>query len=102
MENHGKNKWIEEVFDSLQGMERAQPAPDLLGRIEQNIDRSTGQERLRGQAWLAIAAAVTLLVINLLATRQLLQPETLQAYERQGQMEGFEESLLSDYNFYEL
>ena len=100
--NKHTEEWIDQVLGSTEGMQRAQPSPELLDRIEQTLTDQRAEKISATHWWLAAAAAIILLVINLFATRELLQAEGLQAFEKQAQVGNFQEPLLSDYNFYEL
>ena len=68
-----KEKWIDQVFESLKGNERAQASPDLLARIEDRIHQPKTKVVTMSQWRFAIAAAILLLLLNVVGLRQYLQ-----------------------------
>ncbi|RMD72503.1 MAG: hypothetical protein D6818_06360 [Bacteroidetes bacterium] len=68
-----KEKWIEEVLHSMDDAARAQPPADLFARIEARIESEGKVRSLRIGRWQAIAAAVLILLLNVLALRQAMR-----------------------------
>lgn len=58
-----KEKWKDDVLNSLQGLQRAEPNAFLFTRIEAKLEQTTGLSKL--QVRLAGAAMVLLLALNL-------------------------------------
>jgi hypothetical protein len=58
----GKEKWKDDILNSLQGMERAEPNPFLYTRIEARLQADTGLSKL--QIRLAGALMIALLMVN--------------------------------------
>lgn len=58
-----KEKWKDDVLNSLQGLQRAEPNAFLFTRIEAKLEQTTGLSKL--QVRLAGAAMVLLLAVNL-------------------------------------
>ncbi|MCB0633507.1 MAG: hypothetical protein R2824_10750 [Saprospiraceae bacterium] len=95
-----KEKWINEVFDSIKDSERATPPPDLFVRIEKQIDVPEAAV-IPLQRWrLAIAAAVLLLLINALALRTFTQDHVLNVAETAAS-DAYSQVLISSYKIYE-
>lgn len=70
MENE-QEKWVNEVMDSLQGMQRAAPPVDLFEAIEAQITKPRGKGKIipmRQIRW-SIAIAAVLLLLNVVAIR---------------------------------
>ena len=60
-----KEKWKDDILNSLQGMQRAEPNPFLFTRIEAGLEAHTGLTKW--QVRMAGALMVLLLAINLWA-----------------------------------
>ena len=92
-----REKWIESVFESMEGSQRAKPSPSLLSRIEDKIYAS--EANLISIPWIrwAVAAAVTLIVLNIAAVSYSAKQSNT-AYSSQDTESG---SLISDYQLYE-
>lgn len=58
-----KEKWKDDVLNSLQGLQRAEPNAFLFTRIEAKLEQTTGLSKL--QVRLAGVAMVLLLAVNL-------------------------------------
>lgn len=59
-----KEEWIENVFQSMKGSQRAKPSSNLLARIEEKIASSSTKVIPLTQWRYAVAAAVLVLLIN--------------------------------------
>lgn len=95
MENERKD-WIEDVFDSVKGNQRASPDPALFARIKNNIESETKTIPIVG--W-RVAAAVLLLAVNLLVLNTYAQDWN--SNTSKSDMQSSEQQLISNYNFYE-
>lgn len=81
MNKDDKQKWIDDVFDSMQGSRRAKPSPELFGKIETEIDAPEARVIPMYQWRLTAAAAVLLLVLNVFALRQVAESNALNTGE---------------------
>lgn len=95
-----KEKWIDAVFDSLQGSTRAKPGSGLFAKIENQIDGRDARFVPLPQWRIAVAAAVVLLCLNVFTVRQYLQSSKV-ATEAGGAEEASDQALLSNYKLYE-
>ncbi len=98
MEND-KEKWIEEVFESIQGSKRAKPSPGLFAKIEAQIDNPDAVIIPMFQRRVAAAAAILLLALNVFALRQYMQQDSVLSNESVA-MEMPNQQLISNYNIY--
>lgn len=99
MEND-KEKWIDEVFDSVKGSHRARPNPDLLIAIEDQLDLQI--RTISPWQWrLSAAAACLLLALNFFSIRHYLQNSGSQNLELVSETV-HEQALISNYKLYDL
>ena len=94
-----KEQWIDEVFDSLKGHEKAMPPTHLLTKIEQNLHSPEAMIIPVGKYRIAVAAAAMLLLVNVLSLYQFSRNATTSDLEWR---EANAESLISDYKLYDL
>ncbi|MEM9821457.1 MAG: hypothetical protein AAF985_10310 [Bacteroidota bacterium] len=99
MMKNEKEQWMDEVFASLKGSKRAKPPADLLAKIEQQLDAPEAKIIPMARFRVAIAAAMVLLVVNVLSLYQY-QQKTASAQTEWNTGEA--ESLISDYKLYDL
>ena len=97
--NDNKEKWIQDVFDSLEGSKRATPPSHLLSKIEQNLVAPEAKIIPMSNYRIAVAAAVVLLVMNVFVMYQYAQTSTNSFPES---MTDNTESLITDYKLYDL
>ena len=95
-----KEKWIEDVFDSMKGSQRAKPSTELLAKIEQQIGVTESKIIPIYSFRMVAAAAILLLVLNVFAVRQFMESNTV-ATEELLVEETSGLSLISNYNIYE-
>lgn len=96
-----REKWISDVFNSLQGSRRAQPPEDLFGRLEQRLWKMPEAKVRPLLPWrLAAVAAVLLLTLNVLALQQFSQSPHYQS-EEWGEERLADPALISNYKLYE-
>ena len=94
-----KEKWIDEVFDSIKGSQRAVPVDGLFAKIENRIDHSEAKVISIQQWSVAAAVAVGLLFLNAVAIYRYTKSEihgtslTMEKVDQQG--------LISNYKIYE-
>lgn len=100
MKKNDKEKWIEDVFDSMKGSQRAKPDSGLFAKIEGQIDAPEAKIIPMRQWNYAAAAAVLVLILNVFAMRQYTQNNELNANEMVvSDVSG--QSLISNYKIYE-
>lgn len=101
--NHDKDKWMEEVFDSMKSSQRATPSPDLFAKIEEQIETSSGKVISINQWKYAVAAAVLILLINASALIYYNQQDGKyqDTYEDLAVADNYDQSLISSFQIYE-
>lgn len=95
-----KDKWIEDVFNSMEGSSRARPNSDLFERIEGQLNAPEAKFVPLRQWGLTAAAAILVLVINLFALRQFTQSNEFNTSEMVVSGASSQE-LISNYKIYE-
>ncbi len=98
--NAAKEKWKEEVINSMKGSRRAVPPPDLLARIEANIDASQARVFPIRRWSYVVAAALLLILLNVFAMRQMMLTNTSSGIEQVAGNDA-EQILISNFNLYE-
>ena len=88
--------WIDNSMNSLEGMEKAQPSPDLFARIQKNLPKESGMETSK-QSWLSIAAVILIIICSnafFISNyyNQDAAPQAVSSYDQ----------IISDFNIYEL
>lgn len=96
-----KDKWIDEVLDSMKGSQRAKPSPELFAKIENQLAPPEIKIIPMRQWSYAVAAAVLVLVLNVFTVRQFTQNNELNAGEMVVSADDSGESLISNYKIYE-
>ncbi len=93
-----KDKWIDEVFNSLEGMQPAQPDEKLFSKIENQLFNEGA--KVIPLYWIraAVAAAVLVLSVNIYGVYQYAQGLSSPT-EQASQQSSYE--LISSYNLYE-
>ncbi|GAB5554838.1 MAG: hypothetical protein Sapg2KO_44290 [Saprospiraceae bacterium] len=98
--NDEKEKWMEEVLQSMKGIQRAKPMPELLTKIENQI-ASSKMEVVHLRQLRYVAAIIVLLLfvdtIALVYDNQNQQPNN----EDVAVMDTYNQSLISSYQIYE-
>ena len=100
MKKDDKEKWMEEVLDSLKGSERAKPSPGLYAKIESQLDATQVRIISMRQLNFAVAAAVLVLVLNVFALRQFAQTNAFDT-SYSTVTETSSQTLISNYKIYE-
>lgn len=60
-----QEKWINQVMNSLDGMERAEPSPFLFAKIRQRLTTDSGTVFVpQRTVWLAVASFASLALLN--------------------------------------
>lgn len=69
MKQKDENMWVEDVLNSMEGVEKARPAEDLYGKIERRIAVPFTKGRTVSLTTFSAAAAsiVLLIVLNMMA-----------------------------------
>ena len=94
-----KEIWIDDIFESLEGSDRALPPSHLFSKIEQNLTVSESNIIPLMNYRMAIAASFLLLVMNIAAMYQHTQTISNPSSEL---INNDTESLISDFNLYDL
>lgn len=95
-----KDKWVNDVLNSMKGSAPAKPGADLFDQIQGRIDQPKAPIFSLSQQGLSIAAAVLLLLLNIFVINQYQTNQIVNSNEIG--MEGSSSSeLISDYKIYE-
>lgn len=94
-----KEKWMNDVLDSVQGSRRAKPHPELFAKIEAAVYAPQSKVIPIRQWRLFAAAAVCLLMLNIFALRKYAQ-SNVSAKEWLVE-NSVEETIISTYQLYE-
>ncbi len=96
--NTDKEQWINEVFNSLEGIQPAQPDVKMFSKIENELFNP--EARVIPLYWIktAAAAAVLVLSVNIYGILQYANSDT-QSTEQDAQQNSYE--LIRSYNLYE-
>lgn len=88
--------WTDKTLESVKGMQRASPPEDAFAKIQGRLDTAEGKlEGGKKQSWMAMAAAIALLIsCNLYVVVDYFNTNT------QTQTELQYDGLMSDYNLY--
>ncbi len=95
-----KEKWVNKVMGSMEGIQRAKPAPDLFAKIEREIASPEGKIISMSQFRVAAAAAILLLAMNIFLLNQYAKSDTSDTSEWVSEVDS-NEQLISNYNLYE-
>lgn len=98
--NDKKEKWAEEVFQSMKGSQRAKPRPELYVKIENQIAFSKANVVPLYQWRYYAAAAVLILLVNTTALIYFNQNKQVND-ENVAIMDTYNQSLISSYQIYE-
>lgn len=97
--NDQKDKWIEEVFQSMKGSQRAKPSPALFAAIEDRVTGSTNKV-IPLHPWKYAAAAAMVIFVNATAVFYYNQQEDASS-ENSAVAEAYSQPLISTYQLYE-
>lgn len=95
-----KTKWIEDVFLSMQGSQRAKPNPELFAKIESQINNSLAKTSSMISWRYAAAAVIIILFINIFAVSQINR-QNLETTSFNQNNPALETRLISNYKLYE-
>ncbi len=95
-----KEKWIEGVFESLKGSQRAKPSRELFAKIEGQIYKSEAKVIPLHQLRMAAASVILLLILNVFAFSQYAQNSTIST-EDSVVYDASNQALISNYQLYE-
>lgn len=98
--NDEKEKWIEGVFDSMKGSQRAKPGPVVFAKIKTQITGSTTKVVPMHQWKNAAAAAAMILLVNVTALLYYNQINMV-SYDDAVVTDTYSQSLISSYQIYE-
>jgi len=99
MEND-KEKWMDDVLNSMQGSQRAQPKSSLYAQIENKLDTPT-TDIIPIYQWRTIAAsAILLFILNFYAAYEFNQSQPLNNTEIESD-DMYNYQVITDYNIYE-
>jgi len=94
-----KEEWMEDVFQSMKGSQRATPPADLFNKIEQEIYQPKGRVVPFKQWQFAAAAAVLLLIGNALSV-VYYKNSTVSFEQDSATIELYSEPLVNSYQIY--
>lgn len=97
--NDEKEKWIEDVFQSMKGSQRAKPSPELFANIQNRIAPAEAKLVPIYQWKSAVAAAAMILFVNITVLFYYHQQEGL-SYEDTSVADAYHEALISTYQIY--
>lgn len=98
--NKDKEKWIEEVFESMEGSQRAKPSPMLFTKIKERIDSSNSKVAPIYQ-WSNYAAAVAVVfLVNICALISYNRNEVL-PNSNVAAVDMYDEPLITSFQIYE-
>jgi hypothetical protein len=100
MKNIDKEKWMDDVFESMKGSHRAKPRPELFARIEDQIYAPTAKVIPVFKLRVATAAAIFLLIFNVVSMRHYAQNAQVETAEYIVENES-DQQLISNFNLYE-
>ena len=97
---HDKERWIEEVLESMSGSQRALPDPSLFIKIESNLDNTEGKVIHMSKWYFSVAAAFALMVLNFTAISRFhaIQSDQLSSMTIENQTT---DELISSFNLYD-
>ena len=98
--NAEKEKWTEEVFQSMKGSQRAKPSPELFAKIEEQIEVSETKIVSMYQLKYAAAAAALILLLNITVLFTYRNYDVV-SYEGTIEANTYSQSLISTYQIYE-
>ncbi|RMG86072.1 MAG: hypothetical protein D6714_04800 [Bacteroidetes bacterium] len=98
--NPSKEKWIHSVLSSLEGSQRAKPAPRLFDQIQETIARREAPVVPLSWRRMGVAAAAVMLFLNIAALRHYSKTQSETTVQSSEYSDA--ESLISNYNIYEL
>ena len=95
-----KDNWMEDVFQSMKGSQKAKPDTAVFAKIEARIDGSKSTVIPLRQRGYAVAASLLILVLNALALYDFTQGQGLPE-EEMVNVEAAAPSLISNFQIYE-
>ncbi|MFT5617159.1 MAG: hypothetical protein ACI85I_000375 [Arenicella sp.] len=98
-EKNQYENWKDEVLNSLDGMQRAKPKADLFAKIEAQVYDSELKIVPKSQFRLAVAATITLLIVNFSLAMNYTKSNGTNANSTNQEMTS--DKLISNYNLYE-
>ena len=99
MMNVDKEKWKDDVLDSLKGSKRAHLNPNLYAKIEQQVYFPESEVIKMHQWRMAVAAAVLFLFLNVFSMNQFVKSSQAQTDEISMEIASSEQ-IISNYNLY--
>ncbi len=102
--NEDKDRWVERIMSSHEGMRRATPRPDLFDSIMEGIDAAQppSVSIVSMRQWvIGIAAAVVLLVLNSAVVFTSFATDSSSLGEADTREYAYSEFFMRDYNIYD-
>ena len=99
--NDERDKWIDNVFQSMKGSPRAKARPELFSIIKNQINVSEAKVVSLRQRRYALTAVVLILILNVFALRQFIHNINLRDSEMYVLTQSNNESIISNYKIYE-
>lgn len=103
MNDQEKEKWMDEVFHSMKGSQRARPRPEVFAKIQAKINASEAKVITLREWRYAVATAILVLIVNVFALHRFNQNAELQnvIMVTEVDTENYGHSIISNFNIYE-
>lgn len=95
-----KEKWMENVLNSMSGSQRAKPRPELLKKIQSKIGASETKVVPLRQWKYAVAAAILILLMNTITWVYVNQPNPIRN-ESVTVVDTYNQTLIRSFQIYE-
>ena len=99
-----KDQWMEDVFHSMKGSQKARPSSDLFAKIERSIAESQNDNVISMHRFRFVAAAASLvLLVNVSALLLYFSQNQINnqaSIENQESNNSYRESLISTFQIY--
>lgn len=100
MERQESDRWVEDIFSSMEGSSRAIAPDHLLSKIQAKIEDTQPAKVRKLSLVYAVSAACVILLINMLAIHQISQSNNESELVTDSYSDNATQ-LISDFNIYE-
>ncbi|WP_339793113.1 hypothetical protein [uncultured Imperialibacter sp.] len=87
--------WKDKIMNSLEGLDKAQPPANAFSKIQQKIHALPPKKKQRSDNWMAVAAAIVLMVCSNI----FFISSYVSSTETNSQLQSYTD-LISSYNIY--